>query len=278
MTERLAVQRVIELDLELSSWVSIETFEPGATEDPENPGVPVSPLSDTYLYVREQCGQVRSSICNDNTSLSLMAKIEPQLLPGPERAGERKRYYVVVSSPDQQRGSTNVAIKFTCAEQERLVESLIHRTGQPAQEQILQINTAVHGRRGHVQTECLAQVPDGFIQPLESRFDPSTATSGLGQHQVAVELVLEEERRVEINANSETLDPVLYLKHGCEMRSVVRLANDQNRALCNDNATGNPRFPMARVEGTLPAGVYYVIIDSATQPGEVNLTVSISAP
>jgi cysteine-rich repeat protein len=268
IVENNAVQRVVELDLSLSTWVNIETFTPGI--DPNNPGS-TSVLPDTHLYLREQCGQVRSTICNDNAGGSLMAST------GPQRLGAG-RHYIVVSSHDQRQGMTNLAVKLTCAEQERLVASVIHRAHQDPQEQIIQLDTATSGRVGYVQPECLAAIPEGFKQPTDPDFDSSSATSALGLHQVAVELILETEQQVEISANSDNLDPVLYLKHGCEARSVVSLVDENNRRLCNDNATGNPRFPLALVEGKLPAGVYYIIVDSPTGTGSINLTLSITDP
>lgn len=256
-----APQRVVEIDLERPTWLSLETY-PYTLED-------LQAHSDPFIYVREVCDQVRSDLCDDDGGVGYMSALPPRLYS----AG---RHYVVVGGYGARAGATYLGVKRTCAQPEKLFASLHHKATDSAQARVFQVNTAEIGRVGHVQTECLASRPEDFIQPVDPAFDPSTARSGLGLRQVALELVLEVESRVSVSADSQSIDPVLYIKGGCEEIETLRDPNDPTQLLCNDNATGNPLFPLAQIDQVMKPGIYYIIVDSDSLVGGlVNISLNV---
>jgi len=130
-----------------------------------------------------------------------------------------------------------------------------------------------------VQRECVDRDLAGFVQPTSPSFDPAAASTGLGQRQVALELVLGQRSRVVVTADSQSVDPVLYLRGGCEQPFTLSRPGDAASLICNDNATNSRLFTLARLSEDLAPGVYYVVLDSDSLTGGlVNISLSVSDP
>ena len=256
-----APQRVVEVDIAESTMIAFQTYQ--YTLDAQT-------HSDPFLIYREGCDQVVSSLCDDSSGGNTMAMIAP-------RHYEAGRHYIVVgggiNDPSVQ-GKTYLGVKFTCEEQDKLLASIYHKGTDPNKSLVFQPNLADQGRIGHVQTTCLNDVPSGFIQPTEVAFNADRVTTGLGLHQVAIELILETESEVSVTTSSNSIDSVIYIKSGCEEKTTLRSPTNSSVLLCNDNVTENSAN--ARLEHTLPRGVYYIIVDTySLNGGLVNITLDV---
>ncbi len=258
-----APQRVVEVDLTEPAYVAFETY-------PDTQSAPQRPHPDTFLYLRSACDQVMSDQCDDDSGVGRLSALAP-------RRYEAGRHYVVVGGYADSAGQTLLGVKMTCAEPEKLIATVHHKAVDPIKDLVFQTNTALQGRRGYVPTRCLASPPPaGFVQPLDPSFNAASATTGLGARQVVIELVVERASALSVSADSLTLDPVIYLKSGCEAGDVLRAPNDPNLLLCNDNATGNAQFPLATLNTTLTPGVYYVVVDGdSLEGGLVNVSLTL---
>ena len=260
-----APQQVVELDLEEPTWVAFETY-PYTQTDPD-----LSPHPDTFLHRRVSCDDVRSASCDDDGGVGYFSALPPQQL-------DAGRHYVVVGGFGQAEGTTNLAVKLTCAEPQKLIGSLYYPAEESTvRELVIQADTSVEGGVGYVEPLCVTALPEGFIQPKDPNFNIAEAQTGYGLHQVAIEVILESTTRLTVTADSLSLDPVIYLRSGCESAETLSVAGDAADLLCNDNATGNALQPLARVDRELPAGVYYVIVDNdSLTGGEVNISLRLS--
>ncbi len=256
-----APQRVVEIDVTEPSMIAFQTYQYSLEGQAH---------SDPFLVYRERCDQVVSSVCDDSSGGNTMALIAPQFYaPG--------RHYIVVGggiNDSSVQGKTYLGVKFTCAEQEKLLASIYHKSTDPDKSLIFQPNLASLGRPGYVQTTCLNEVPPGFVQPTNTEFNADQATTGLGMSQVAIELILETESEVTVTTSSNSIDSVIYIKSGCEENTTLRSPNNSSILLCNDNVTENSAN--ARLEHTLPRGVYYIIVDNYTiNGGLINIALDV---
>lgn len=260
-----APQRVVEVDLEEPTWVAFETY-PYTLTDPD-----LSRHPDTFLHRRVSCDDVRSASCDDDGGVGYFSSLPPQQL-------DAGRHYVVVGGFGDAEGTTNLAVKLTCAEPQKLIGSLYYPAEESTvRELVIQADTSVEGGVGFVEPLCVTALPVGFIQPKDPSFNLAEAQTGYGLHQVAIEVILESATRLTVTADSLSLDPVIYLRSGCESAETLSALGDAADLLCNDNATGNALQPLARVDRELPAGVYYVIVDNdSLTGGEVNISLRLS--
>jgi hypothetical protein len=259
-----APQRVVEVDLEEPTWVAFETY-------PYTAGGGITAHTDTFLHRRALCDDVRSVSCDDDGGVGYFSSLPAQRL-------EAGRHYVVVSGYGEALGMTNLAVKLTCAEPEKLIASVSYAAQETAtRELVFQTDTSVEGGVGYVDRACVSTLPPEFVQPTDPSFDASSAQVGFGLHQVAIEVVLEAPTRLTVNADSQSVDPVIYVRSGCESSTTLSAEGDAADLFCNDNATGNPLQPFARVDRELSAGVYYVIVDNdSLTGGPINITMSLS--
>ena len=254
-----APQRAVEVDIDEPTMLAFQTYTYTI-----NPNIA---HQDPFIYYRQACDQVRSEICDDDSGVNRMSALAPRLYqPG--------RHYIVVGGYDESQGKTYLGVKFTCNDPQKLLASIHHKSEDSEKSLIFQPNTANQGGVGHVQTNCLNTVPNDFVQPTSSEFNADEAETGLGLHQVAIELILESESDISINARSSSIDPVVYIKSGCETTSTLRDPDNPSQLLCNDNVTNNS--PEAQLEQRLPSGIYYIIIDDySSSGGPLNIALDI---